>query len=325
MRFADTGIPAPTLRALAGMVDSGRIPHALLLSEPDGGPAFGLALAFLQYLYCPNRPEGDSCGECPSCNRVSKLIHPDIRFIFPTTAGQSCISLMPALRELVAQGPRFTEAALGAALGVDGKSSLIPVAESKEILSGLSLSALEGGWRSVVIYMAEKMNQEAANRLLKAIEEPDERTLFILITHAPEKVLQTIRSRCLHIQLGAEIKAPDFDSPELLDSLMDALVRRDLPAALEASEHIAALPSRESAKAFCKYSSDAMRNLFLVQQGLDLPHTASGNARAWAAGVRKSFPRNALDCFDTAMKLLDRNVNAKIVFTDMADKLYTFI
>ena len=325
MRFADTGVDASVLKTLAGMVDSGRIPHAILLSEPDGGPAFGLALAFLQYLYCQSRSGGDSCGACPACNRVSKLIHPDVHLMFPTTAGQSCVSLMPQLRELLQSGPFFTESALGAALGVEGKSSLIPVAESKEILSKLSLSALEGGWRSVIIYLPEKMNQEAANRLLKAIEEPEERTEFLLITHAPEKVLQTVRSRCLHIQLGAEAKAPDFDSPELLDELMDALLRRDLCAALEAGEHIAALPSRESAKAFCKYAADAMRNLFLAQQGLRLHPTDSGNAEAWASGLRKSFPRNALDCIDRALKLLERNVNTKIIFTDMVDRLYTFI
>ena len=322
MRFADTKGNAETLKALAGMVDSGRIPHAVMFSEPDGGPAFSVAIAFLQYLYCHSRRDGDSCGECPSCNRISKLIHPDVHFIFPTTSPNTSLALMPQFRELATENPCFAEAELGAALGIESKSSLIAVAEAKEVLSSLALSALEGGWRSVVMYLPEKMNQEAANRLLKAIEEPEPQTQFILITHSPEKVLQTIASRCQRIQLGAPAKAPEFDRPELLDGLMDAIVRKDLFDALEAGEQLAALPSRESAKAFCRYASDAMRNVFLAQQGLGLQQTASGNAAAWASRLPRSFARNALGALDAAYRLVERNVNMKIIFADLANKLY---
>ena len=294
---------------LKGMVDSGRVPHAIMFSEPDGGPAFGLAVGFLKYLY------GEAGG------RVAKLIHPDVHFIFPTTSPQTSSSLAPQFRELALANPSFTEAELNSALGIEGKSSLIAVAEAKEVLSSLSLSALEGGWRSVVIYLPEKMNQETANRLLKSIEEPSEKTLFILITHAPEKVLRTIWSRCQHFQLGDALRAPDFDSPELLDTLMDALSSRDLFAALEAGEKISALPSRENAKAFCKFAADAMRNLFIAQQGLDLPATSSGKASEWAPRFKKTFPRAAAACFDRAARLVDRNVNTKIVFTDLVNRL----
>ncbi|MBR4809228.1 MAG: hypothetical protein IK031_03000 [Bacteroidales bacterium] len=325
MRFSDTNASPEVLKVLAGMVNSGRIPHAILFSEPDGGPAFSVAMAFLQYLYCHSRGESDSCGECPACNRVGKLIHPDIHFVFPVTSPNTSTALMPQFRELALANPRFTEAELGSALGIDSKSSLIAVAEAREVLAQLSLSALEGGWRSVVIFLPEKMNQEAANRLLKAIEEPEPMTQFILITHAPEKVMQTIASRCQHLQLGAEVKAPEFDSPELLDELMEALLRKDLYAALEACDRISSLPSRESAKAFCKFASDAMRNLFLSQQGMKLPQTGSGNAAAWASGARKTFPRAAVACFDRAFRLVERNVNAKIIFTDLVNRLYSII
>lgn len=322
MRLSDINGNPDTLRALSGMIESGRIPHALMFIEPDGGPAFSIAMAYLQMLYCQQRTAGDSCGACPSCNRVSKLIHPDIHFVFPTTSPQTSVSLMPQFRALAVENPRFTEAELGAALGIDSKSSLIAVAEAREVLSQLSLSALEGGWRSVVIFLPEKMNQEAANRLLKAIEEPEPQTQFILIAHSPEKVLQTISSRCQRIQLGAPAKAPEFDRPELLDGLMDAIVRKDLFDALEAGEQLAALPSRESAKAFCRYASDAMRNVFVAQQGLSLPQTASGNASAWAPKLHKSFARNALGALDAAYRLVERNVNMKIIFADLANKLY---
>ena len=325
MRLHDIHGNEDTLRALSGMVSSGRIPHALMFTEPDGGPAFSIAMAFLQLLYCPSRTDGDSCGACPSCNRVSKLIHPDIHFVFPTTSPQTSVSLLPQFRALALENPRFTEAELGAALGIDSKSSLIPVAEAREVLSQLSLSALEGGWRSVVIYLPEKMNPEAANRLLKAIEEPEPMTQFILISHSPEKVLQTIASRCQRLQLGATAKAPEFDSPELLDSLMEALLRHDLFDALQAGEQISTLPSRESAKAFCKFASDAMRNLFLLQQGVSLQGTSSGNAAQWASRARKTFPRAALGAFDSAYRLIERNVSTKIIFADLVNKLYSII
>ena len=117
------------------------------------------------------------------------------------------------------------------------------------------------------------------------------------------------------------MRAPQFERPELLDELMEALIRRDLPAALDAGEELAALPSRENAKAFCKFASDAMRNIFLVQQGVDLPPTGSGKPQEWATKVKKTFPRAAMGCFDRAYRLVDRNVNMKILFTDLVDRL----
>ena len=292
------------------MAESGRVPNAIMFSEPDGGPAFRIALEVLQRLY-----GGDGAM------RVAKLIHPDVHFIFPVSSPLTSTQLMPQFRELALQSPSFTEAELNAALGIEGKLSIIAVAEAREVLGTLALSALEGGWRSVLIYLPEKMNPEAANRLLKSIEEPSDRTLFILISHSPEKVLQTIRSRCQQFQLGDEIKAPDFDSPELLDSLMDALAGRDLLRAFEEGEKISALPSRDSAKAFCKFASDAMRNLFIAQQGLTLPSTGSGKADQWASRFKKTFPRAAMACFDKAHRLVERNVNMKIVFTDLVNRL----
>ena len=325
MRFAETGCRAEVLKTLAGMVDSGRIPHAIMFSEPDGGSAFATALAFLQYLYCCSRSGGDSCGECPSCNRISKLIHPDVHFIFPATAPKTSLSLITEFRALVQQNPHFKEAELDEALGMESKSAIIAVAEAREVLNTLALSALEGGYRSVVIYLPEKMNQEAANRLLKAIEEPEEKTQFILITHSPEKVLTTIASRCQHIQLGGAQAAPEFQDPELLDRLMDALLTHDLFAALGVGEEIAALPSRENAKAFCKFAADAMRKLFLAQQGIDLQAGITDKERGWAARARKTFPRAALASLDRASRLIERNVNMKIVFTDLVDRLIGII
>ena len=176
--------------ALHLMVESGHVPHALLLHEDDGGGAFPLVINFLEELY----------GGSP---RVQKLIHPDIHFVFPVAGSDKPVSLqfMGKFRELALENPYFFENELYTAIGIEGKQGNISVNEARSILDRLSLSAVEGGYRTVLVYLPEKMNAQAANALLKMVEEPPAKTLFVLITHAPEKVLVTISSRCLHMRV----------------------------------------------------------------------------------------------------------------------------
>ena len=327
MRFGDIAGNDAVLKALRGMVDSGRIPHAIMLSEQDGGGAMPLAVAFLQYLYCRSRAQGDSCGVCPSCNKISKLIHPDVHVVFPTTTPDTSAMHMGEFRALYGTDPCFTEADLNEALGTEGKSAMISVAESREILSTLSMSALEGGYRSMLVYLPEKMNQEAANRLLKAIEEPEEKTQFILVTHAPEKVLQTISSRCQHIHVmpSGSVRGVEFQDPQLLSDLMEALLSHNLLGALEVGDRLAALPSRENAKAFCKFAGDALRNMFFIRQGMASLAAATEEQVSWAGRCKPTFPRAAAAYFDRALMLIGRNVNLKLVFTDLIDRLSAII
>ena len=222
MTFAQLQGNEDVKKALVGMVDSGRIPHAILFHEDDGGGAFPLCLAFLQYLFCRHRTGGDACGQCPSCGKIARLIHPDVHFIFPTGAGMLSEQYMEPLRKLVADRPAFREAELLEALGLSGKLPLIAVAESRRLLEKLSLSALEGGWRAVVIYLPERLNAEAANRLLKMIEEPPAQTQFLLITHQIDKLLVTISSRCQRIRVrpAGGTQGQDSEDADLLDELM---------------------------------------------------------------------------------------------------------
>lgn len=339
MRWADIQGNEGVKRVLAGMVDAGKVPHAILFHEDDGGGAVPMCVAFLQYLFCPNRA-GDSCGACPSCNKVSKLIHPDVHFVYPVTGGSiipssakpTALSYVKQWRELVLDHPFFTERDLNEALGIEGKSSLISVAEAREILGRLSFHSLEGGWRAVVVYLPEKMNAEAANRLLKSIEEPPERTLFLLVTHAPEKVLPTISSRCQHFRLvpvrrsDVAAGAEETEERELMAALLDAVVGRDLSAALEVGEAVAALPSRGRIKSWLTYASRMLRNVFLVQQGLDsiagVSEEELADAVRFAGKLKRSFSRSLLPVLDRSAMLIDRNVNAKIVLCDLVNKMY---
>ena len=181
---------ASVAAALRQMAESGRIPHAMLLHQNDGGAAFPLILDFLDEVY----------GHNP---RVRKLIHPDIHFVFPVAGQDKPVSdrFIGEWRNLLLENPCFYENELYAAIGIESKQSLISVYEARSILDKLSLSAVEGGYRTVVLYLPEKMNQQAANALLKMVEEPPEKTLFLLVTLQPEKVLTTIYSRCLFLRV----------------------------------------------------------------------------------------------------------------------------
>ena len=304
------------LHTLCALVDAGKVPHAILLHEEDGGGAVPLALKFLEHLF------GEQEG-----GKISKLIHPDVHFVFPTVSSSK--ACLPAWRSLVLEHPRFRQEDLTAALGIEGKTAIIAVAEAKEILSTLSLSALEGGYRAVLMYLPEKMNADAANRLLKMVEEPPAMTQFVFVTHAPEKVLPTIVSRCQRYRVmpGAG-GASDSANPEfaaILRALLDAAVARDLPALLSASDRVAALPSRENVAEFCRYASAQLRQLFLLQQGLAaLQGPQAAQWASYAAALPKPFPRKALAAFDRALLLTGRNVNLKLVFTELAGSLYRY-
>ncbi len=319
--------------ALRQMLGTGRIPHAIMFSENDGGGAMPLVLAFLSELY-PN-----------SAGKVAKLIHPDVHFIFPVTAG-SKVSDKPSSeaylkwwRELVTANPWFYESELYSALGIEGKAVRIAVGEAEYILDKLSLTGVEGGYRTVFIYLPEKMNREAASRLLKIVEEPPQDTLFLLITHAPEKVLQTISSRCLMIRVmppsaaeSASLHPESSDAEGLRDLFADiigAIIRRNLSEALEAADAVAALPSREVQKAFCIKAGEGLRNIFLLQQGREDIASFSPEEgeflRGAASSLKKNFPRLALSRLDKAMAMLEANVSQKILFTDLVCKWYVNI
>ena len=337
MRFSDIKENENLVKALVGMVDSGRIPHAILFHENDGGGGVPLALAFLQYLYCKNRADGDSCGECPECNKIRKLIHPDVRFIFPVAGKDLASKYVEEWRELVTRDPWFRESDLDAALGIEGKQGIISVAESRGIIDSLLLSAVQGGWRSVLIYLPEKMNQQAANALLKILEEPSESTIFLLITHSPESVMKTIYSRCLLVRViplseEEELrvhpeKSPDYEAfCDIFHDLVVAIEERNLSALIEIGETMAALPSREKQKNFCRFTGEALRRIFLLQQGLGdlarIPEEEKLFYSESAAKLPKKFPRVAISHFDRAAKLVSANVNQKILFSDLTNRLY---
>ena len=178
-------------------VNNEKVSHAQLFLGKAGHGGLPLALAFVQYLFCENKQEKDSCGECSSCQKVLKLQHPDLHFSFPTVQTISKVSnpLLPEWREQIETEPYFNLHTWLKQIDQKERKPIISVHESQEIINKLTLKSFEGGYKVMIVWMAEEMNPPCANKLLKIIEEPPAKTLFILIAEFQEYILQTILSR----------------------------------------------------------------------------------------------------------------------------------
>ena len=191
-------------RQLRQSVREGRIPHAQLFTGISGIGKLQLALAYAQYLNCPHRTEEDSCGECPTCRQYHNLQHPDLHFVFPivkTDAGDTCDAFMEPWRRIVLEKGYFDTDDWYKALGVETKQGIIYEKESAEIVRKLSLKPFGDGYKVMIIWQPEKMNTACANKLLKLLEEPPVKTVFLLVSEHPEQLLGTIRSRVQTIRI----------------------------------------------------------------------------------------------------------------------------
>jgi len=192
-------------------VREGRIPHAQLFCGPSGVGKLQLAIAYAQYLACPNRTDEDSCGECPSCKRFSQLTHPDLHFAFPITTAEGldkpvCDDFLPLFRQIILERGYFDMDDWHDLLNdtykkVETKQLTIYERESSEILRKLSLMSFAEGYKTMIIWLPEKMNETCANKLLKILEEPPAETLFLLVSDEPQRLLSTILSRTQQINV----------------------------------------------------------------------------------------------------------------------------
>ncbi len=219
MQFRDIVGQQEIKSQLKSQVDSGRLPHALLLAGDTGYGTMALALALANYVMCGNHIDGDSCGICPECTKFKKLIHPDLHFSFPLIKKSSgittCDTYMREWREHLVTDKYFDLNDWLAYVGSDNKQAIIPEAESDNIIRKLSLSSYEGGWKIMIIWLPERMNASAANNILKILEEPTRKTLFILCSERPEDMLTTILSRTQRIDV------PPLSAEEIRDVLVN--------------------------------------------------------------------------------------------------------
>lgn len=204
-------------------VQNGRIPHAQLFV---GQEALPVAMAYARYILCQNTGDENTGGNV-ACNlMMEKLGHPDLHFVYPVATNDKVKShpvsslFIEEWREFVLKNPYGNLFEWYQALGIENKQGIINVSEAQEIVKKLSLKAYEGGYKVMIVWMAEKMNTECANKLLKLLEEPPQKTIFILIAQDKAQLLDTVVSRCQVLDiplLSEEIVANGLATREKID------------------------------------------------------------------------------------------------------------
>ena len=208
MKFSEIIGQKSIIDKLIRSVEEERVSHAQLFAGPEGSGKLALAIAFAQYISCENRSDGDSCGICPSCIKYAKLAHPDLHFVYPVFKKGSqkepvSTDFIEQWRELVLDTPYFNLNTWLNILGVENEQGLIYASEASEIIKKLSLKTYESDYKSMIIWLPEKMHTATANKLLKLIEEPPEKTLFLLVSEEADLILPTIMSRCQFVRVPA--------------------------------------------------------------------------------------------------------------------------
>jgi len=186
---------------------NGRIPHAQLFVGKEGSGTLPVAIAYAQFLLS-HFSDNPSASEL----KVAKLQHPDLHFAFPVTTNDSIKKhpvsnlFLNEWRDFVSKQPYGGLFNWLQSIGVENKQGMIGVDEALEVVKKLQLKSYEGGFKVMIIWMAEKMNIAASNKLLKLIEEPPAKTIFLLITENEDQIITTIRSRCqaLHFPVLSE-------------------------------------------------------------------------------------------------------------------------
>ncbi len=346
MQFKDIEKQASIANRLTEIVDSGRVAHAQLFLGNTSSGALALALAFAQYLSCSNRqhydkghPSGlraDSCGTCPSCRKYHDLAHPDLHLFFPNTTTASIASkpssadFQKEYREfLSAKSQKGTLDEWYEFLNVENKQGLIRERDADDLIKALSMKSYEGGYKVVVIWMAEKMNESAANTILKTLEEPSEKTLILLVAENSERMLSTILSRTQLIRVG-DVAGPDIllrastlDFASLYVSWMRQLFKLNM-LSLSSWADTMHSKGRESQKEFLSYAQEATRECFL-RSNAGLPLALDFGDEKFNASFPAMMTENNIEkinnAFNEAIRAIERNGYAKLVFMELSFRI----
>lgn len=341
MQFKDIEGQHVLINSLTEIIDSGRVSHAQMFLGSTASGSLALAIAYAQYLNCENRQhygEGsllraDSCGECPHCRKYRQLMHSDLHFVFPNTTttkvgSKPCSdNFQEEFREFMNKTNQLgVEDEWYEYLGVEKKQGAIRELDADNITRTLSLKAYEGGYKVMVIWMAERMNVTTANKLLKTLEEPTDNTVILLVAENTDHVLQTILSRV------QQIVVPDRNiglNPEkraayaqMFVSWMRLLFKLNMQTLSDWVEKIAAI-GREPQKSFLQYTQETLRACFLktaadfvIEDELQF-----GDEKFNAAFPSMVTPRNVEamnQAVNDALYAIERNANPKVTFMQLS-------
>ncbi len=371
MQFASIpGLP-DIKENLINAVKNNHLAHALLFHGPEGSASLTMALALCTYLFCENPEESDSCGQCASCQRMSRLVLPDLNFALPTISKSKKdeekeeededekSDLLTNWRKFVLSNPygnihdyilfnRFEKKQLNISKGA-----------AKKIIQTLSLKAFEGGYKIMMIWAPEYLHPNSANALLKILEEPQPKTIFILITSRPEQLLTTIISRTQKVlvrgfsdeeiqshligtgiadettanQIAMLADGSLREAMRLVDQVEDLQVKQirewfvdcfksDFKSIFAKSD-LFHKDSIEGQKSFLLAGMNVIREMLLADTQLNQLQRTRGADLEFVSKINETvFKGRHLDtlyeAFNEAHYHLERNVNAKFIFTDLS-------
>lgn len=255
MLFADVAAPDTIKNRLIELAGSGRVAHALLFFGQDGGAQLPTAIAFARYLFCQNRGAHDSCGTCSSCIKINKLAHPDLHWVFPIALSKDIRKsddVLAEFREAFLEFPYLGLNDWFNSLDAENKQPVIGKDEANEIIRKLNYTSYEGRGKIMIIWMPEKMNSEASNKLLKILEEPPDETFFFLVSSAIEQLLPTILSRVQMIQVhNANLNE------------VAKVVAKNFQLTQQQAEHVAATTQGNIKQAFLLADDNISANIYL--------------------------------------------------------------
>ena len=368
MYFRDIIGQEGAIALLRSAVAEGRIPHAQLICGNEGVGKLALAIAYARYLCCTHRNGEDACGECPSCKKFDKLVHPDLHFAFPIYKKDSnktphSDDFIDKWRQAVAENPYMTLNLWMDHIGTENQQGLIYASQSEEIIRKLTLKSSERGYKVMIIWMAEKMNAECSNKLLKMIEEPPAQTVFLLVAENPDLLLPTIQSRVqrlilrpieedvivralcerfglvdadarqvAHASAGNWLQAMETihlgsrskEYIELFMTLMRKSYARDLKGMRQWADNVAGM-GREPQKNFLIYCQRMIRESFICnfhRPEINYMNVDEANFTSrFAPFVNEKNIFGIMDELSEAQRHVEQNVNAKMIFFDLALKM----
>lgn len=340
MQFKDITGQDEIKQKLVQTITDQRVSHAQLFYGPEGAGKLELAIAYAQLLNCPYplQREGsfDACGTCPSCMQYQKLAHPDLHFVFPNNTTKR-ITTKPSSRQFITEWRKFLLAnnfhvTLNQwleELGIENKQGVINARDAEEIIHTLGYKSYESEYKVMIVWMVEKLYHAAAPKLLKILEEPPDKTLFILVSEDPAQVLPTIFSRCLPVRIpprqqdAAGIAEEQQYHYETFRKWMQACYSGKIADLVSLSSEVART-GREKQKTLLHYGLQTVRQCAAYKYTGTLP-AVSAPEQEFITKFSRFFPAERLgefnDLFNPAVYHVERNAHAPTLFLDLSLKM----
>ncbi len=371
MQFNQIPGQADIKKALIQSVQRSHVSHSQLFNGTEGGAQLPLALAYATYINCENRAETDSCGQCAACHKMNRLIHPDFHLIFPTTKSAkvkaggddekkntSIDGFMPLWRSFLAENQYKTLVDWHEHIGAEkNQQAIIPAEEARKIIQKVSLKAYEAEYKILLVWLPELMNNTASNAILKILEEPPAKTLFILVSSDANKLLPTILSRTIRINIpnfedvdvvgflennnvenarakqiaflaeGNIAKALEIanqnegDLQENFAGWMRLCFKPDIAGLVKLTDQFA-LMTKTTQKQLLEYGMGLFRDIFLWVNGGQKMVRLEGDELAFVERFSKVINKENIEFITNEMGEthyhLERNASAKILFLDLS-------